>query len=197
MQQRVSKVLWTKSQFLNRSLYSIEMQSVTLGSLPVNVMKMLLKCRLQTNWCPKTQLVKLKLKTVNGLQYSITVSILWFEIDWLIESNFFDNVECDFLTRCGIWYKFPLIKLLFKFFHFFIFVHPLGHRGEWSSQKKLKTFIACFSHWSHWSKWSQTCASSFLGLLAFVPPCKRKVKHCLMKPSLKYLRSQRESPRRS
>ena len=40
MQQRVSKVLSTKSQFWNRSLYSIRMQSVSLRSLPVNVMKM-------------------------------------------------------------------------------------------------------------------------------------------------------------
>ena len=53
-----------------------EMQSGTLKSLPVNVMKRLSKYLLLTNQCLKMQLVKLKVKTVSCLQNSITVSVL-------------------------------------------------------------------------------------------------------------------------
>ena len=52
------------------------LQSVTLKSLPVNVKKRPSKFRLLTNRCLKTQLVKLRLKTVSCLQDSITVNTL-------------------------------------------------------------------------------------------------------------------------
>ena len=48
------------------------MQSGTLKPLPLNVMKRLSKYLLLKNKCLKMQLVKLKLKTVSCLQYSIT-----------------------------------------------------------------------------------------------------------------------------
>ena len=54
----------------------MEMQSGTLKSLPVNVMKRLSKYLLLTNQGLKMQLVKLRLKTVSCLQHSITVNVL-------------------------------------------------------------------------------------------------------------------------